>query len=216
MSKIIHITKGQPVEEIHQRLLSYIDSSDQYTLQNNGENAFGEKRINVKKDALRFKIVISEGTGHEYPEGTIVRIFAPYDTFEPETVVDATKAYDALIKTAKETYAEIETAVKASYGIEEHQPMHHPVSADDLPPSDRKFLTWLDIFPPEEVETIGEQRLLTAPADVSEQLPDGSIILVSKHMPDHPEPLDDIADHVGIRSWQDYPEERVSETNFER
>lgn len=216
MIQIVHVAKDEPVDGVQQRLLSHVKSSDQYTVNEESENKLGEYEIIVTRNDLMLTITALEGLGHEYPQATIVRITVASGTFEARSPEESTVAYNAFIKTAKETYAEIETAAKASYGIEEHQPMHHPVSEDDLPPSDRKFLTWLDIFPPEEVETIGEQRLLTAPADVSEQLPDGSIILVSRHMPDYPEPLDDIADHVGIPSWQDYPEERASETDFEQ
>jgi len=68
----------------------------------------------------------------------------------------------------------------------------------------RPFITWLDIYPPAEVETIGREKLLSAPAPRAEELDDGSVLIASKH------PLEigeghfpEVSDHLGIPDWAD-------------
>ena len=105
---------------------------------------------------------------------------------------------------------------ESSRSLETGQGPSVPVPDGDVPPSTSEFIGWFDIYPPAEVETIGRETLLSAPAPYVEELDDGSVLLVSKHPADaDPGPLDEVADHVGIRSWEDYPDERASRSDFE-
>jgi len=99
----------------------------------------------------------------------------------------------------------IENPALKSYGIASHQPVAAPLPEDENPASPRRFISWLDLYPPEEVETIGRERLLSAPAPRVEELSDGSVLVVSKH-PLSDDPIDDIAEHMGIHFWGDDPE----------
>lgn len=216
MTKTVFVSDGPETSTIYDSILSHVAESGDYIVRNEGENMLGEGRINVTRRDLKFKMIVFEGFGDEYPEGTLVRITVPSGTFEESSEVDSSAALEALIETTKEVYEEIEVPKKAAYGIEDHQPMIAPVSKDDLPPSKRRFLTWLDIFSPAEVEALGREDLLTAPAHLVESLNDGSIVIVSKHPTrTDPAPLDRVANHVGIQSWEDYPDKRASRSNFD-
>jgi len=216
MANVVILTKGAETVALYDQVLSFVSDDGDYTVRNEGENMLGQKRINVSRDSFKFKILVFNGLGDEFPETTLVQINVPSGTFGEESVVDSSAAFDSVVATTKEIYNEIEVSEKATYSLENHQPMHAPLSGDDLPPTDRAFLTWLDIFPPSEVEAIGHDHLLAAPATRVREFDDGSVLLVSKHPEDSdPDPLDEVAEHLGIRSWEDYPNERASRSDFD-
>jgi len=216
MTNTVTLTEGAETAALYEQILSFVTDSDDYTVRNEGENMLGQKRINVSRDTLKFKILVFDGLGDEFPETTLIQINVPSGTFDDESVVDSSAAFDSVVATTKEIYNEIEVSEKVAYSLENNQPMHAPLSEDDLPPTDRAFLTWLDIFPPSEVKAIGREHLLAAPAMRVEEFDDGSVLLVSKHPANlDPDRLDDVAEHVGIRSWEDYPHERASRSEFD-
>ena len=72
----------------------------------------------------------------------------------------------------------------------------------------RKYTTWLDIYTPDEVETIGRETLLSAPAPRIDELTDGSVLIASKHPLEVSEhQLDDVGSHLGIPTWLECIEE---------
>lgn len=69
----------------------------------------------------------------------------------------------------------------------------------------RKYITWLDIYPPAEVAAIGREKLLSAPAPRVEELSNGSVLIASKHpLEIGGEALMAVSNHLGISPWGDY------------
>jgi hypothetical protein len=66
----------------------------------------------------------------------------------------------------------------------------------------RKYITWLDIYTPDEVEIIGRKTLMSAPAPRIDELTDGSVLIASKHPLEVSEhQLDDVGSHLAIPTW---------------
>jgi hypothetical protein len=72
----------------------------------------------------------------------------------------------------------------------------------------RRFLTWLDIYPPAEVATIGRETLLSAPAPRVEELEDGSVLMAIRHPLDvSMKQLRFVSKHLDIPHWADFEPE---------
>lgn len=214
-ARVVQVVAGCTPEDAFESLVSRLEKADQYEVRDVGETVFGERRVSIRRAGLRYSVVVFEG-GDQYPAGTVVRTTVPSNSFAETAAVDSDPQLRAVVSTARDVYEAIDGETRAAYGLERHQPMIAPLSRDDLPPSDRPFLTWLDVFPPEEVETVGRDTLLSAPAPRVEALADGSVLVASKNPESiDPDPLEAVADHVGIPSWEDRPHERASASDFE-
>lgn len=202
--------------EAFQTVLELMDTSDDYRVEEIKEDDFAARyKIYVSVDELLMSIIFTDGSS-DHPDGNLVQVrYTVGPTLEETSEVAGVEPLQKIIATVKDLYAVLDEYPRAAFGIETYQNQKAPISVDDLPPTERKFLTWLDIFPPEEVEAIGRVRLLSAPAPHVEELDDGGILMVATHpVALDPASLDDVADHVGIKCWEDHPYERASGEDF--
>lgn len=190
-------------EEIIQDAAEFVEGADEYSLLEKGEDITGTFRIIFSRNEFNIELGPSERGGH--PSGTTAMLHVQAGRLKDTTDLGKASNLMEMVEATKDLYLLMDETPALGYGIEQHQPITAPLPDGEFPPSKRKFISWLDIYSPEEVETIGKERLLSAPAFRTEQLDDGSVLVVSKHPTTH-DSLDDVADHIGIPSWEDLPE----------
>ncbi|ACV49446.1 hypothetical protein [Halomicrobium mukohataei] len=185
------------------------------------------KVIEVQRDAFHGKhevffsvgdvimsILVIDGHKIEHYPGYCLIEFTNNNVRDLENTSDFlnTDHMDIMVATATDLYDRLTELPKVGFGIETYQSEGIPISGESFPPADRDFLTWFDIFSPAEVEAIGRETLLSAPAPRVEALEDGSILLISKNPVDNAPP-EEVSEHVGIQTMTDYSD-HVSRSEF--
>ncbi|ACV49444.1 hypothetical protein [Halomicrobium mukohataei] len=151
----------------------------------------------------------------DYPDCTLIEVdlnIGQEIDESSESDFLATDEIQALIETTVDLYTGLSTSPKVGFGEETYQSEVSPISGESFPPEERRFLTWCDIFSPAEVDAIGRETLLSAPAPRAETLADGSILLISKNPVDNTPP-EAVSEHVGIQTMTDYSD-HVSRSEF--
>ncbi|MCU4802307.1 hypothetical protein OB920_18175 [Halobacteria archaeon HArc-gm2] len=215
--KAVFVLPERSRDEAFEVVVEFAETADSYEIEEIQEDDLGARyRVYVSVDDMLLSIIFTDGNS-DHPDGNLVQIrYTIGPTLENTSEIAGAKPLHKIAETVKHLYAVLDGHPRAVFGIETYQNQKAPLSVDDLPPTDRKFLTWLDLFPPKEVEAIGRNRLLSAPAPHVEELADGGILLISKHpVTIDPATIDEVADHVGIKCWEDYPHERASASDFE-
>lgn len=195
----------------------YLQQNDVYEIieVHPDENGPRSRIIFFKEDIVP-SIHVRDGTYFEdYPDYTVIEVNVGIgQELEAATESDflATDEMQALIETTVDLYTGLSISPKVGFGEETYQSERSPITSESFPPEERRFLTWCDIFSPAEVETIGRETLLSAPAPRVETLADGSILLISKNPVDNTPP-EAVSEHVGIQTITDYSD-HVSRSEF--
>jgi hypothetical protein len=103
------------------------------------------------------------------------------------------EVYDAFLKFTKTIYL----SIKPSYAVADHE-----LDLEGYNYDFKNKIFWVNFFSPERVKEIGRERLLSAPAYQTEELTDGSIMLLAtKNQGDAgPEIREKILKHLGFKN----------------
>lgn len=201
--KIDILLPGQRAEAVVRETARFTERTDRYSLREEGEDVTGNYRIYIERDGLFMEV--RRANLHGYEDGTVVRFRVQPDRIDDTTSLDEGTDVAAVIEAVKDVYQLIDDVPAMGVGFDQYQPEAAPLDGDEFPPAQRKFISWLDVYSPKEVERIGRDRLLSAPAHRTDELDDGSVLVLSKH-PCTQESLDEVSDHIGITSWENLPE----------
>ncbi|MBO4249270.1 hypothetical protein IL252_15750 [Halomicrobium sp. IBSBa] len=179
-------------------LANIVQENEEYKLQKRRNDITGTPRLLFSRDGfnIEFRSPRSgESTG---------RFRVQAGRINEKTDLTDIPNLREMINAFVDLYTAIDGSPVMGFGIAPSQPVAVPLPEGDYPSSPRRFINWLDLYPPEEVERIGRQTLLSTPAPEVEELDDGSILVVSKH-PFSDDPIEDIANHIGIHFWGQDP-----------
>lgn len=76
------------------------------------------------------------------------------------------------------------------------------VTHEGIQNGDVEQVFWLQILPPDTVDDIGREKVLSAPATTAEELADGAVLLVAYERPYPPGDPTDVGDHLGVDARQ--------------
>jgi len=206
MGDSIHIDLLYPADyknEIIDTAANIAESKDGYELFEKGVDLTGTLRIIFARDGFDIELRTTESPSR-HQNGTVATFYVEGERLNDTRDLAEAENILALIAAVKEIYTAIESPPVMCYGVGPSQPLAAPTPDSAYPSSPRRFISWLDIYPPEEVEQIGRETLLSAPAPQVEELNDGSILIISKH-PCSDDPIEEIADHIGIHFWGQDP-----------
>lgn len=121
-----------------------------------------------------------------------------------EYVVDAPRCR-TLVDAVRTIYLATESRPLLVYSCSIEQGFTEPPTEHAGAEGQRSYLTWLDVFTPAEVDAVGRERLLAAPAPRVEELDDGGVLVCSEHplRQEGVHELADVATHLGIPHWLD-------------
>lgn len=182
-----------------EKTLAFVEEDEEYELNEDGEDIMGRSRIHFSRDEFNIEITYDD-ISSKYPGGTLGKLRVQVARLGGTSDLDNAPDLWKLIESTTDIYRLLPQNAVAVYSLEPGQGPSVPVADGDVPPCDREFVTWFDVYPPSEVETIGRETLLSAPAPHVEELDDGSVLAVSKH-PTSGDSLNEVADHVGIPTW---------------
>lgn len=190
-------TEKTAIQKAHQ----FIEDADAYEFGVQKQDLAGRSQILFDRNGFNLELIVDDDSS-VYTQGTLVTLHVQVGRLEDTVDFDAATNLRKVIETTKDIHSLFDTMSPPVYGVETGQGLQAPVPDEELPPFDRPFITWFDVYPPEEAETIGRETLLSVPAEHVEELEDGSVLVVSKH-PASGESLDAVADHVGKPTWRD-------------
>jgi len=183
-----------------EEVITFIEEHDEYELHEDGEDIMGRSRLHFSRGAVKIKAVFDDKSA-KYPGGTLGKFRVQVRRLDGTADLDDAPDLWRLIESSTDIYSLLPQNAVAVYSIEPGQGPSVPVADGDVPPCDREFISWFDVYPPGEVEAIGRETLISAPAPHVEELDDGSVLVVSKH-PTSGTSLEEVADHIGIPSWR--------------
>lgn len=189
-------------ENAYQKTIEFIGRDEEYELLEQGQDLIGRSQIHFAKNGFNIEFVADDNSS-KYSAGTLVMLHVQDERLSVGNQLDEASNLWEVIDAAKEFYLAHDDLQSAVYGVESQQGIvSAPAPDGEVPPFDRQFITWFDIYHPNEVESVGREHLLATPAPHVEELDDGAILVVSKH-PTSGDSLDAVADHLGIPTWKD-------------
>ncbi|ACV46301.1 MULTISPECIES: hypothetical protein [Halomicrobium] len=206
MADSIHIDLLYPADhedEIIDTAAEIAESKNEYELFEKGVDLTGTLRIIFARNDFDIELRATASPGR-HQNGTVATFYVEGGRLDDATKLAEADNLASLIGAVKDIYSAIESPPVMCYGVAPNQPLAAPTPDSRYPSSPRRFISWLDLYPPTEVEQIGRDTLLSAPAPRVEELDDGSILIVSKH-PFSDDAIEDVADHIGIPFWGDDP-----------
>lgn len=201
------VVPGDDEEAVRRRVLGFLEDADEYDVPNASESAaagafliLGYREMSDGDSNHQFSVDIGREKD-QYPDSVLVVVSAPEEVLEETADLDDAPILWSFIEMTKDIYRVVSDDPVAAHGVAKEQGVLVLVTGETTPPT-REYVSWMDIFPPEEVEQIGRDRLLSAPVAHREELEDGSIVTVLNHpLNTSPEPLAEFAAHIGLTSW---------------
>lgn len=162
--------------------------------------------ITVERDHTEIRVELNADTGRDPPELTNIHIRAwdsefrpPRDGWNGRKREDATVAYLDAVRTSVET-------LEPNYGYgryPEYTKMKAIPTYDDVLDGRVKGTFWLNVFGEKHIQTLGRDRIESAPAWRVEELDTGQFLVVASDNPVEPSEewggaLDALASHLGM------------------
>lgn len=199
------VVSGADQAEVRRTVQEFLEQRPEYDLRAGEEVSVGMKLSGYRDtpDAdsdLHMSVYIGD-KDMDYPDSVLVTIYVSAGVLEETTDLDGAPLLWSHVAATKDLYELLSDKSVAAHGVEGLQGVLQLISGATTPPT-REYVSWLDIYPPEEVTGIGRNHLLSAPVPHVEELDDSAVVIVAKHPLAEPmDTLEAYGDHVGIPPW---------------